>query len=344
VERLRQSDLERALGFLREAEAVRGPNAFPSELLDRFRELVPCEQVSYAELDRPGKRLLRLDGCSRANSMENPPDVDRVVWQFAHQDPIGVHQERTLDFAARKMSDFVTRRQLHRLEWYTEYLRWFEVEYEICVGLPAPPTHTKVVKFASATRDFSERDRSLLDLLRPHLVHLYESAKTRRLAAALAAGADASGELVVLDSRGEIDFATERAHALLAAYTDGGALVADWLRHERTRLNGNSFPAPGAPLVIERGPYRLVVRRLSDDPQTLLLTEETAPGEGVELLTAREREILGLVEEGKTNAEIAAALWISPATVRTHLENVYAKLDVNSRTAALARLRRPGLV
>ena len=67
------------------------------------------------------------------------------------------------------------------------------------------------------------------------------------------------------------------------------------------------------------------------------LDEEAPPG--VELLTPREREILALVEEGKTNAEIAANLWISPATVRTHLENVYAKLGVGSRTAALARVR-----
>jgi DNA-binding CsgD family transcriptional regulator len=48
---------------------------------------------------------------------------------------------------------------------------------------------------------------------------------------------------------------------------------------------------------------------------------------------------LGHVEDGMSNAEIAAALWISPATVRTHLENVYAKLGVRSRTAAVARAR-----
>jgi LuxR family maltose regulon positive regulatory protein len=40
-----------------------------------------------------------------------------------------------------------------------------------------------------------------------------------------------------------------------------------------------------------------------------------------------------------TNAEIAERLWLSPGTVRRHLENVYRKLGVHTRTAALARAR-----
>ena len=54
-------------------------------------------------------------------------------------------------------------------------------------------------------------------------------------------------------------------------------------------------------------------------------------------LTRRQREIVALVAEGKTNAEIARQLWISPGTVRRHLENVFAKLDVHTRTGAVAR-------
>lgn len=53
-------------------------------------------------------------------------------------------------------------------------------------------------------------------------------------------------------------------------------------------------------------------------------------------LTRREVEILHLVTQGKTNKEIAADLYISPLTVRTHLEHVYQKLGVGSRTEAVA--------
>jgi DNA-binding CsgD family transcriptional regulator len=52
-------------------------------------------------------------------------------------------------------------------------------------------------------------------------------------------------------------------------------------------------------------------------------------------LTRREREVLALVAEGMTNAEIGVRLWISAGTVRRHLENAYAKLEVHTRTAAV---------
>lgn len=55
-------------------------------------------------------------------------------------------------------------------------------------------------------------------------------------------------------------------------------------------------------------------------------------------LTEREAEILAFVADGKTNAEIATVLWISPHTVRTHLQNIFEKLGVRTRTAAAARL------
>jgi DNA-binding CsgD family transcriptional regulator len=55
-------------------------------------------------------------------------------------------------------------------------------------------------------------------------------------------------------------------------------------------------------------------------------------------VTPREREILGRVAEGRTNAEIAWHLGISPETVRKHLENAYEKLGVHTRTGAVAAL------
>jgi DNA-binding CsgD family transcriptional regulator len=54
-----------------------------------------------------------------------------------------------------------------------------------------------------------------------------------------------------------------------------------------------------------------------------------------EQLTPRQRDLLRLVAAGHTNAQIARRLGLSGATVRTHLANIYAKLQVSSRTAAV---------
>jgi DNA-binding NarL/FixJ family response regulator len=61
-------------------------------------------------------------------------------------------------------------------------------------------------------------------------------------------------------------------------------------------------------------------------------------------LTARELEVLGLVADGRTNDEIARELFLSRATVKTHLVHVYDKLGASSRTAAVAEARRRGLL
>jgi DNA-binding NarL/FixJ family response regulator len=60
-----------------------------------------------------------------------------------------------------------------------------------------------------------------------------------------------------------------------------------------------------------------------------------ASGESEEL-SPREREVLALVAQGSTNREAARRLFISEATVKTHLLHIYAKLGVSDRAAAVA--------
>ena len=67
-------------------------------------------------------------------------------------------------------------------------------------------------------------------------------------------------------------------------------------------------------------------------------------GEERPVLTAREREILGLTANGHSAPEIAERLTLSPTTVRTHLQHLYDKLGVSDRAAAVAEAMRRGLL
>jgi ATP/maltotriose-dependent transcriptional regulator MalT len=73
-------------------------------------------------------------------------------------------------------------------------------------------------------------------------------------------------------------------------------------------------------------------------------SDSPAGSRPVDLLTAREREVLALVAEGLSNKEIATRLVLSPLTVRTHLESIFRKLNTPSRTAAVHAARIHGLL
>jgi DNA-binding NarL/FixJ family response regulator len=98
----------------------------------------------------------------------------------------------------------------------------------------------------------------------------------------------------------------------------------------------------GLPLYIEQADRRLVVRLMlssTGDHDSLLLEEQRRTGlprlERLNL-SPRETEVLGGLLQGKDNKSIAKAMDVGTSTVRKHLENIYRKLNVQSRAEAVA--------
>jgi DNA-binding NarL/FixJ family response regulator len=104
---------------------------------------------------------------------------------------------------------------------------------------------------------------------------------------------------------------------------------------------------------IERAIRDAVAGRTRLDPAVQerlveLVTTGTAPSPPVATppggpLTERETEVIRLMADGLTNRDIAAKLFVSEATVKTHVNNLFTKLDVNDRAAAVAWAYRSGL-
>ncbi|MFF3451621.1 response regulator [Streptomyces sp. NPDC002667] len=83
---------------------------------------------------------------------------------------------------------------------------------------------------------------------------------------------------------------------------------------------------------------------LSPAVASRLVSAVRAPASATESLSAREREVLVLVARGTPNREIARELFISEATVKTHLTHVYGKLGVKDRAAAVATAYERGIL
>ena len=74
---------------------------------------------------------------------------------------------------------------------------------------------------------------------------------------------------------------------------------------------------------------------------TRLMSRVAAPAQQ---LTPREAEVLALAAEGRSNKEIGRALFLSEATVKSHMARIFSKLDVASRTASVAKARQSGAI
>jgi DNA-binding CsgD family transcriptional regulator len=215
----------------------------PPSLLADLMGQIRCDCMSFIGVD--SGQQMQWFGQDVPVDADDSEDDDTAFWEHYWSSLTCSYPDRTGDLrSVTKISDFYSARQWHGTGMYRDCLSEFEHELMACLpagsGWTAGPGRTvRLLFWRGAGSDFSERDRALLVLLRPHLHQAYLDAERRR------------------------------------------------------------HPVPR--------------------------------------LTPRQNDLLRLLATGRTNSQIARRLGISEGTVRTHLENIYERLNVSSRTAAVTR-------
>lgn len=344
MERLRLGQLRGLSKFLEGLYAARDLPGFVRYIVKYLPQLVPSDLTAYGEVVPARRRFQITEYPWDAVS----PAARETFLAYSHEHPFTCRYRGGGDGGAVMISDLLALRQFRELGVYQEFFRRVGIDREMVVWLPAPRPLEVTVAVHRKGRDFSEGDRLLLNLLRPHLVQAYRNAEAFTLLQKAATRGREPFLFLTPDLR--VTHATPGSQELLATYF--GGLVANqrlpdvlerWIRQEETRLRqADDAPPPVTPLIVEREDRSLIARLLIGPTQRLVLFEERSsrvPSVPLERLglTRREAEVLAWVAEGKKNEEIATILAISPRTVAHHVESILRKLGIETRTAAVAR-------
>jgi DNA-binding CsgD family transcriptional regulator len=339
MHRARRSDedlLAHAALGLWELEDLPG---FRSGVLTHLRALVDCFLASYNEIGAgPGEIFIVADP---ADSLNVGGEMFEAFAELALQNPLAAHCARTGETRTLRLSDFITHRKLHALDLYDQVYRHIDTEYQLAFTVPTQGQMIGIT-LNRARRDFDERELALLGGARTIVIAAYRNLHDRaRLDAILRAfdGEDRDPSAVFLvEQSGLLQPAHDRAERLLRRlFADRSTIDAlrSWARLQRhARCNDSAL------LQLDTREGDLEARYLYGgqgalDAIAIRLLVSSRPQMLRELgLTRRQAEVLQLLRQGDTNADIASALSVSEHTVRHHLEDIYRKLGVSSRVAA----------
>jgi DNA-binding CsgD family transcriptional regulator len=242
-----EKDLRTLLGMVSDDRAdLPAEGGLPLSLLADLMSQIRCDTACFEGLDSNARAEWFWQGIPDWDE-DAGEDLDQLHWEHYWDCTPCHYADRSGDLRRiTKVSDFYPARQWHNIGMYCDFFRPLGLEHQLIVALPEAPGRTarpgrtvRLVFNRGPGPDFSERDRALLALLRPHLHQAYLDTERRR------------------------------------------------------------HPVPR--------------------------------------LTPRHWELLRLVAAGHTNGQIARRLGVTEGTVRIHLQNIYSRMQVSSRTAAVTR-------
>lgn len=342
---LSRDDLAEALEVVSSVNQAGNRDTFFRDALAAVVRVVRCAVASINEVDPVSGRF---NYWMEPASFPLPERAAEIFAGLAPTHPMLRLYEDTGDGSAHRISDIWTTEEFHASRLYQDFYRLMDIEFQISFTFPAPRPTVLAMALSRTDEDFSERDKAMLDAVRPHLSQAWRTAGDReRLQALAGAATSAVGEqgwtvILLSDPPEEM---TPGALAILERYFGPPRAGQFFPEPVQQWLAAMAEPVPtGSPIEIRRpldaslDGRRAVLRYLAPQqshPGAIVIREEPRLEQRQRLeslaLTAREAEIVRLVTLGEPNASIARKLNISPGTVKKHLDNVYEKLGVHGR-------------
>jgi DNA-binding NarL/FixJ family response regulator len=366
---LTQQELQNLLASIQAIHAITDLKTFPYQVLSIIPKAVASDLTTFCQINFQKRRVLWI--CPEFNFYPkiNQTDFQLLPTEHFNENPLLANYSQKRDYLANKVSDFLTENQLHRLEtFYEQFLQLAGLEDQMGMPLTAvaqssinlnPLSDTQKDFLGLAVhrdkRNFTEKDRYLLNTLRPHLIQAYRNVHAMHQLKLESQGLKhALNQLCVvfLTEEGKPQWISQPVEELLRKYGQTSSqpgcelpfYIRQWIKHQlASEKSQHLLVEPRLPLRLEIQDSCLILR-LKCDPQNaqnLLFLEEqrkfTLSIESLEYLglTKREAEVFSYISDGKKNQEVAHLLGITSGTVRNHLERIFTKLGVQSRSAAV---------
>ena len=336
----------------------RDPAAFGATLLRALSRAVDCDGAVLVAAD-PGPAGVRIEAWP-ATALDGI-DLAKAARLHATEHPYVARWNASRAVVALRLSDLVSRERFAATRLYRELYGPCGVEHQLLMLLASPDRAWRIVALHRRARDFTREECATLEALWPHVTLAQRSLRRERRGhgPTLAPEPADSAGVIVIRSDASVTLCSGQARLWLADWFGGrrvGRLelpqaLREWAarRIDEEGVGRRLRATRPDSFIVTRGEECLVANLVVDHGTGLHLMRLekialSAPAASLQAmgLTVRESEVLCWVAQGKTNREVGLILGASARTVQKHLEHIFQKIGVESRTAAILKAWQVG--
>jgi DNA-binding CsgD family transcriptional regulator len=355
---LSRSDVASLLAAVAELSSSVDPETLADRMPSAVAKVFDCEMVSFDNFSNDRDHAYIETQWHNNTDILTPSVIEvfsEVYNTWPEEHPLAFEILHRGNNIPLRMSDCVSNSKFRNKAIFSEFFRRIGIAYQLGIAMPVSKELTVSCALNRASKDFSEKDKVMLGLLTPHLINSIRNSlfvremRQRALRLEKMLASVSRGVIRVGADRSLLEISEPATRNLLKYFPSwkaGSGRLPErmhaWLM-VNCESNSDQLLDLHKPFIVMRdgGMLRVVAVRDAVGEVTLLMEERgriAADSLASTGLTKRESEILLHIESGKSDAAVATLCGISKRTVQKHVENIFKKLNVETRTAAVRRV------